>query len=327
MTRTEEHLRDMYADLADRPPDASPVLARVLRGTERRRRRRRIETAVALGVAVVALVVPLAIWPRHTGPDNPSTAPNNRLAIGMDIAPRWLPADFVETERRYSPGGYRVDDNPDPVGPSVVRIFRTATAEITISDGALPVTVTTRPLTVNGQQGVGVGTKIGSAFRLQVPWHSGRLLDVFVRGMPGARAVAIRVAQSVRSAPAVTLDAPLTCTDPLCRPRASIEVHGLPDKWTATVFGQNANVVMAQGGPTIKPGSAVRHLTINGHSAIVWQGGMGGSSAILTVGAGRTVLIYSGSRRPLSLDEVVRVAKSVQLDTMSNYAWLGTRPG
>jgi len=246
----------------------------------------------------------------------------------MDITPTWLPPGVVETERRYDPGGYKVDDNPDPVGPRVIRVFRSATAKVTIVDGALPVTVTTRPVTVDGRNGVGVGTNTGSAFRLQVPWRSGRLLDVAVQGIPSARAATIRIAESVRSEPTVNLDLPLTCTDPLCGPHLGLDVHGTAQNWTATTGGLWVSLDIVHGVITEPDNAAAEHVTVNGRAAMVWQSGMRRSSTlIMPIGGGRQLRINSNSRRPLSREEAVRLARSIQLNAKADYSWLGTRPG
>jgi hypothetical protein len=148
--------------------------------------------------------------------------------------------------------------------------------------------------------------------------------------VPDARAIAIRVAKSIRATPAVSLDIPLTCSDPLCS-RRNVDVGGSVTKWEASVSGPAARASLTYGssGPPSDV-NRVEQLTINGHSAVSWLGGGGpgsGAGVSIDLGGGYRIMINSSSRRPLSRDEAVRVAKSVKLTGKSDYSWLGTRPG
>jgi len=337
MTPTEQLLRETYTDIGERAPDASPVLERVLDGARarRRRRRRHMDIGLALAVAVIAVVVPLAVWPHHTE-SRYTTLPAVPTTPPLDIAPTWLPAGFVETERSYDPGGNKVDGKI--AGPMRNRTFGKGSALIMVTDGALRDSGTWsrgETVVIGGRRGVVTASTSDIAADVQVPWRSGQLLEVSVTGaykvgVPGARAIAIRVAQSVRSKPAVSLDIPLICSDPLCA-RRNLDVGGSARKWQASVGGPEARASLTYGYPGPPSDvNGVEQLTINGHPAVSWSGGgglRGGAGVSIDLGGGYRIMINASSRRPLSRDEAVRVAKSVKLTGKSDYSWLGTRPG
>lgn len=345
MIPTEEMLRETYQQVGGNAPDASPVLARIMNEARTRRRRREIGGAIAAVVAITAVVVPLTVWPRHAGgPAHPKSfvstknsvpthgSANPGTAVSIGFTPTWLPAGFVETERWYDPGGYQTDNGV--AGPSASRIFGTGSGLIMVTDGALRDDNTWQSgetVVVGGQHGAVSANKSDIAADLQVPWHSGRLLDVRVTGahdvgVSDARAIAIRVAQSLRSAPAVSLDVPLTCTDSLCS-RHYVDVSGTPDKWQAAVGGPDATAALTYSPYSPPKGVGIQHLTVNGHPALVWAAGLRHSNTLtVTLGSGRSLQIFSDARRPLSREEAVRVAKSVHLAGHWNYDWLGTRP-
>jgi hypothetical protein len=248
----------------------------------------------------------------------------------IDLALSWLPPGYVETERWTSPGGGLIDGTP--ASRKVARVFGKGRAFIMIIDGADRDGTWTHgdPVTLDGRRGVVTASKDGVAAELQVPWRSGRLLQVTTQQMPEARAIATRIANSIRSAPAVSVDVPLSCSDPLCGAAGRIDVSGSAGKWTATVGGPTATAALTSGARTTPPKGArnVRHLTVNGHSATLWRAGMrSGTVLTLPLGDGRAIRIDSSARRPLQEQEAVRVAGSVRVLGGPDYSWLGTRPG
>lgn len=309
----ETELREAFAEVGAQAPEAGPIFDRIVVGSSARRRKRRIAYVAGVCVAVVAIVIPGSLWLTRSSPTRP-THPGGGLPIA--IAPTWLPGGFVETGRSYDSGGL------------VSRTFGKGSAWISITDGAFRDETWKQggSVVVDGRHGALTSSKTDIAAELQVPWHSGRLLEVQVQQVRGARATALRVAQSVRSAPAVSVGAPLTCTDPLCRSH-SVDIGGVRNKWEATVGGPgaNASLTFGYGGPPSDV-KVIRQLNVNGRSAVLWQAGMQGSGMFIDLGGKRSIMIGLMSRAPLTRAEAIRVAKSVHLNGHPTYRWLGTRP-
>lgn len=310
---TETELRDAFAEVGSQAPDAGPIFDRIVAGSRARRRKRRIGYVAGVCAAVVAIAAPGSLWLLRSSP----TRPVQQSGIAtIPIAPTWLPDRFVETGREYGPNGF------------AGRTFGHGNAWISIVDGA------TRDdswdkgtaVTVDGRRGVLSGSKANIAAELQVPWRSGRLLEIQVEQVHDARSAAIRVARSLRTAPAVTVDAPLTCGDPMCRGH-DIDVGGARTKWEASVVGRqaHASLTYGYGGP---PSDVDRqqNITINGRPAVLWESGMDGAGVYIDLGGHRSIMVASQMRHGLTSDEAIRIAKSVHLARTPDYDWLGTRP-
>ncbi len=217
-------------------------------------------------------------------------------------------------------------------GPQASRTFERGGARFWITDNPLHDTnlwERGEPLTIAGRPGVGRGPRRGRFYYLQLPWDDGHLLGVSVQQAPEARALAIRIAESVRRSPPVSVDIPLQCDDPLCEGPGGIEVRGASDKWSASVGGPLATATLTHGRDHRPPQEArrIRQLRVDGRPAMLWHSGLRQSTTlVIPLGGVRHLVIGSRARRPLPEEEAERIASTVWICGEPDYSWLGRRP-
>ncbi|GAB2855590.1 hypothetical protein [Lentzea nigeriaca] len=205
MNDTEQLVKDALGKLAERTPHPGPTLNALRR---KRKRHRNVFMIAAAGMAAVAVLIFAGVIAsdRYSPPSGNDAAaalmPNNGQSIALRYAPHWLPDGFVENfrgtheqvSRAWVPKGakgYPFDDG----GPAV--IIGTS-AEMPDTNGWDSVTV--RGLKAWARTGAGQSRDATA----HVVWKAQDILNVEVRGVPDARTVALRVAESVRADPKLT---------------------------------------------------------------------------------------------------------------------------
>jgi hypothetical protein len=320
---TETLLREGLDRLAERAPDGHEVrnaLARA-RQTRRRGRPRLALAAVAAAVIAVTAGVPIVL---HAVPSEQITA-----AAGRPVAsftPGWLPDGFTEQYRSSGP-----DITPQVrrwlAGPGRITLSAYSTADPDWSQTALRIAALKDQVVVGGRVGMVTGDT-GTAALLTWMADDRHVLTVAVEAVPGARAVAQEVAESV------------TTDDPV-RVRGEARFGPLPGglrEFSTTVQGDSPGdgSTALDASADTAPRVAALHATVGagspglgGTTPVPVRGGTGSYRAPAGPLEGMVaVQLPSGhwltvsGRQPQ--DELVAVANAVVLDPAPDYSWLGT---
>lgn len=304
MTQIEDEIRELFvAEEARTPP--TPPFSRIQRGLARSRRRR---VGAAAGVAVAAataITVPVALPRAHqsVGPA-PAHKPTVQNPPGMSrvmtLAPGWLPAGLVETERfGQLRGDHIVGDRPTSF---TGRAFAgQGDKEVLVMDAdrsEAPQTGTT-PIRVGKRAGLAWIDKTTKSYQIEVPWRPGHWLDVNTAHFADNNATALRVAGSVVER-RLTLGVPITCSE--CTSLNVFSVTGTPDDAYTLMYGPS--------------------LEINVDNKTSGQG----ATQPLGHGFYGHFTSLPQSKRPLSTAQLIAIAKTARLAEKPDYSYLGKRP-
>lgn len=207
MNDTEQLVKEALGKLAERTPHPGPTLNALRR--KRKRQHGSVFMISIAGVAAVAVLIFAGVIAsdRYTPPTGNDAAaalmPDKGQTVALKYAPHWLPDGFVENFRGTS--------------DQVSRVWVPANAKgYPFNDGGPTVSIRTSPQlpdTSSGWNGVTVrGLKAwvrvaagqSPGLVAHVVWRAQDVLNVEVRGVEDVRAVALRVAESVRADPKLT---------------------------------------------------------------------------------------------------------------------------
>jgi hypothetical protein len=353
VTGFERLIEDALAKQADRAPHPGPVL-NALRSP---RRRRPSSWALAVGASATALVVAVAV---ALPVDAPRTDPGSAVPVSTSQAsrserialrhsPTWLPDGHTERLRSNATGS-----GPDG-GLQRYWLAVPVDAEHVGDQPGVRLDVSEpSPGTPIGGEEIGVGGRPGSvvttASGVLVMWEAenGDRLQVAVRGLADARAVAVRVAESVRL-DATTYAAPLAPgagrssggrgvvvagDDPEHRLHliSSLGDRGNGFPWRATLSSERPG--LGEGGEPV---------TARGHAGVFFaprgqpdeQDPWTPAELLVLLDDGQWLRVtatgYPGAdvaveRTTATRDDLVALAEDVVIDPAADVSWLGSRP-
>ncbi|OXM61521.1 hypothetical protein [Amycolatopsis vastitatis] len=312
---TETLIRESLDRLAARAPDGHAVRDALARAGRQRRPATRLALVAAAVVALVAGVV--AGTQLLTTVDLVPAA--SRPVLGY--SPGWLPDGFTEQYREGGPG----------TAPQVRRWFA-GPAEITLSayspvdpewsQTALKIASLGDQILVRGRVAMVTGDT-GSAALLTWLADETHVLTAHVSGVPDARAVAMRVAESVTAKPVGVRGELRFGPLPAGLAERSAAVRG-----TGPEDGSTELTAAAPGGPPVRAAVGAGSPGVNGAAPIVVRGSHGFFLAPAN-GKDATVAVRLPSGRWLTVSGaqpeavLAAVADSVQLDPSPDYRWLG----
>lgn len=210
MNDTEQLIKEALGKVAERTPHPGPTLNALRR--KRKRPHRNVFLIAATGMAAVAVLIfaGLVASDRYTPPSGNDAAaaliPGNGQSVALKYAPHWLPDGFVENFRGTNDQVSRVwvpaGDKGYPFNDGRPTVVLGTSAE-------LPDTSGWDSATVRGLKAwVRVGSGQSRDETAHVVWKAQDVLNVEVRGVPDVRAVALRVAESVRADAKLTHQSP-----------------------------------------------------------------------------------------------------------------------
>jgi hypothetical protein len=311
---TETLIRESLDRLAARAPDGHAV-----RDALARHRDRRAPVRLALVAAAVVVVVAGVVFGTQAFTTADLAPAAGRPVLGY--SPGWLPGGFTEQYREGGPG-----TAPQVrrwfAGPAEVTLSAYSTADPQWSQTALRIASVRDQVLVHGRVAMLTGDT-GSAALLTWLADDDHVLTALVSGVPDAKAVAQRVADSVTADPVGVHGelrfGPLPAG--LAERSAAVRGTGPGDGSTElTAAAPNQSVVRAAVGAG-SPG-------VNGAAPVTVRGGQGfflapkhGEDAMVAVRlpSGRWLTV-SGPRPEA---ELVAVADGVRLDPAPDYRWLG----
>ncbi|MFF1606892.1 hypothetical protein ACFVYA_03855 [Amycolatopsis sp. NPDC058278] len=315
--QTETLIRDSLDRLAARAPDGHAVRDALARAGRKRRPAARLALAAAAVVVVVVGVV--SGTQLLTRPDVAPAASRPVLGYG----PEWLPDGFTEQYREGGPG-ITPQVRQWLAGPSRITLMAYSTADPEWSQTALKIAAIKDQALVHGR----VSMLTGSGGTAELTWLTDEqhVLVVQILGIPDARAIAQRVADSVTAGPVgvrgelrfgplpaglaerstvVRGSGPgdarteLTAADP-ARPSVAV---------VRAVAGRDAPGVQGAEPATVRGGEGFFVASATGRDAMV----------AVRLPSGRWLTV-SGARPEA---ELIAVANGVQLDPAPDYRWLG----
>jgi len=315
---TETLIRESLDRLAARAPDGRAVHEALARaGRERRPSTRLALVAAAVVVLVVGVVAGTQLLTR-TELEPAASRPV------LAYSPEWLPDGFTEQYREGGPG-IAPQVRQWTAGPSKVTLMAYSTADPEWSQTALKIASIKDQALVHGR----VAMLTGSRGTAELTWLADErhVLVVQVLGIPDARAIAQRVADSVAAEPVgVHGELRFGALPPGLAERSTVvKGSGPGDAGTELTAADPARpsiaVVRAVAG-----GEAPR---LPGAEPVTVRGGEGSFMAPAT-GRDAMVAVRLPSGRWLTVSgtrpeaELVAVANGVQLDPAPDYRWLGT---
>jgi len=322
---TETLLRESLERRAARAPDGHEVRNALARASQRRPRARL--ALIGVTAAVVVIFAGAAIGTQVlTSSEEPAPTPEAAAAgLVLGYTPGWLPDGFTEQYRETGPG----------TTPQIRRWFGDtgevalsaySTADPAWSQTALRIASLPDQTLVHGRVGMVTGAT-GTAALLTWMADDRHVLTAQVTGVPDARAVAQRIAESV-TAKAVAIHGEL---------RFGSLPAGLRPLSTATYGtspGDGGSEVKAYdpARPTVPAvrASVSAHAPTAGAAPVRVRGLDGfflagdGDDAMVTVRlpSGRWLTVAGKQPRDL----LVAVADAVALDPAPDYRWLGRAP-
>ncbi|WP_086851749.1 hypothetical protein [Amycolatopsis kentuckyensis] len=322
MTRSEHEtetlIRDSLDRLAARAPDGHAVRDALARAG----RKQRPSTRLALVAAAVVVVVVGAFAGMQllTRPDLTPAASRPVLGYG----PEWLPDGFTEQYREGGPG----------ITPQV-RQWRAGLAEVTLtaystadpewSQAALKIASIKDQVLVHGR----VGMVTGAGGDAQLTWlaDDSHVLCVAIAGIPDARSVAQRVADSVTAGPVGVRGElrfgplPPGLAEHSAAVRGSGPGTASTELTAADPARPSAPVVRATAGPYPPTPDRAVSVTVRGGEGFFVAPEKGRDAMVFVrLPSGRWLRV-SGARPQA---ELIAVANGVQLDPAPDYRWLGT---
>lgn len=312
---TETLIRESLDRLAARAPDGHAVRDALARAQRRRRPATRLALVAA---AVVALVAGVVVGTQlFTTADQVPAA--GRPVLGY--TPGWLPGGFTEQYREGGPG-----TAPQVrrwfAGPAEITLSAYSTADPEWSQTALRIASLRDQILVHGRVAMVTGDT-GTAALLTWLADDEHVLTARVAGVPDARSVAQRVAESVTAEPVGVRGELRFGRLPAGLAERSTAVRG-----TGPADASTELTAAAPGGPPVRAAVSAGSPGVNGATPITVRGGAGfylaprGGDALVAarLPSGRWLTV-SGARPEV---ELVAVADGVQLDPSPDYRWLGT---
>ncbi|WP_033293447.1 hypothetical protein [Amycolatopsis jejuensis] len=312
---TETLLRDSLERLAERAPSGLEVRRALAR--RRRRRPRLALAAVAAAVIAVAAGVPLVVSAMSGAPAQLTPAAGRPV---LAYTAKWLPDGFTEQYRSAGPG-ITPEVRQWQSGPGRVELAAHSTADPEWAQTALRIAALPDQVVVHGRVGMVTG-ETGTAATLTWMPDDAHVLTAKVDGVPSAREIAQRVADSVTTEPA--------------RIRGEARFGPLPAglrEQATTVRGsspESATTVLDASGP----GGPV-HAMVSGASPPLggsvpvplrglpgaYVPASGPADALVTVRLPEGRWLTVSGRVPR--EQLVAVADGVVLDPAPDYSWLG----
>lgn len=320
MNRTEERLRAALTELDNKTPDLGELTAGIQSGVRRQRRKKQygMLAATMATVVAVAFAVPytLGIARDHDRSERTQTAtsakphPTVKLAKKIDYAPTWLPAGYVEAERVVNQQGATATARVYH-GSARVKIAEWPTADNTSGR-------TTTPL-VQGRKALGF--PIQGGYEIEWQWRAGRWMRVRATGLAKAQSVALRVAQSIRTAAPVAIEAlPVSCDLKLCNGKPIVSVYGTSASWQATIDQGSAEMIYRNAYPTANSPDLAWNTNVRGHQAIQQNGKL-----TVDLGNSQMLIINGPDGASMPKAQLQQIANNVLPATEVNYPWLGKR--
>ncbi len=353
---TDDEIRAALDHVVSRAPDPASIRAGFASRARAHRQRRALLFAGGAMAASGAIGVPAVLgWlepgPRaangQSGPDV-RTPPNLGPAaaepisdaaverVAMRYRPTWLPEGFVETSRTSSVAvdgskyqvreWLRVEDarlSPDQRSDATarIRLVLAPVNRLAIGDW--------RPaVTINGDDG---GLSDADDHVPQVIWRieKGLRLAVYVNGVADGRAVAVRIARSVKPDGVSGVECPLRLNwlpDFLTEyAEQQIKLSAWGPTWRSTrsvLVGDGAAVLLSvEYGPDIAAPPAGIPATVRGRSGLTrdYEGDAGGWAHVALDGVD---LLVTGA---VNYDEIVQVTNKLDVGPRPYRGWIGQR--
>ncbi|WP_103339790.1 hypothetical protein [Amycolatopsis sp. CA-126428] len=322
MTRSEHETETLIRDSLDRLAARAPDAAAVHEALARAGRKRQPASRLALVAAAVVVLVVGAVSGMQllTRPDLAPAA--SRPVLGY--TPEWLPDGFTEQYREGGPGiTPQVRRWFD--GPAAITLLAYSTADPEWSQTALKIASIKDQVLVHGR----VAMLTGSSGTAELTWLAGdrHVLVLEVLGIPDARAIAQRVADSVAAEPVgVRGELRFGALPPGLAERSTVVKGSGPGnagtELTAADPARPAvpllRVIAGPNPPT--PDKAVSATVRGGEGFFVAPATGRDAMVFVRLPSGRWLRV-SGARPEA---ELITVANGVQLDPAPDYRWLGT---
>ncbi|TDP93790.1 hypothetical protein [Labedaea rhizosphaerae] len=338
MTDTEELIVTAMHLQADRRPDGAAVREALARAGSRRHGPRTIGMALA-AAAVVAIAITVPFVLRHARSTTPAAASPNQPVLwqrAMAYEPGWLPADVVEAERSAQATAV-LRQWSMPVGSQ----WPGPTVTITVQQTDEPPRRTddTTVVDVNGKPAYVDSTDTPPGHRTDVTWRPEPHLQVriTVDGGQDHRAIALHVARALRTDGTKPFRA---VVDPGWCPYAnlgaitrgpSVGGHAPEGMASCTTREQEplAEVdIFVDHEPELTSGAAVTARGNQGRYAKSADGARQTLSVPLGDGRYLSVVASGGNHpgvRPLTRDEVIKIADTAVVHDAAYVNWIGTR--
>lgn len=320
---TETLLRESLERRATRAPDGHEVRNALARAAQRRPRARL--ALVGATAAVVTIVAGIAIGAQVlTSPDEPAPTPEAAAAgLVLGYTPGWLPDGFTEQYRETGPG----------TTPQIRRWFGDAgevalsaysTADPEWSQTALRIASLPDQTLVHGRVGMVTGATDTAAL---LTWMADdrHVLTAQVTGVPDARAVAQRIAESV-TAKEVAIHGELSF-GPL-----PAFLRPLSTAISGTSPGDGASEIHAY--DPVRPAVPVLHASVSASAPTIGAAPirvrgldgffLAGDDAMVTVRlpSGRWLTVTGNQPR----ETLIEITDAMRIDPAPDYRWLGRAP-
>jgi hypothetical protein len=322
MTRSEHETETLIRESLDRLAARAPDGHAVRDALADARRRRPVARLTLVAAAVVVLVAGVFV-----GTQVLTSTPDLVPAAGRPVlgyTPGWLPDGFTEQYREGGPG-----ITPQVrrwfAGPAEVTLSAYSTADPEWSRTALRIASIHDQIVVHGRVAMVTGDT-GTAALLTWTADDEHVLTARVGGVPDARAVAQRIAESVEAAPVGVRGelrfGPLPAG--LAERSAAVRGTGPDDGSSELTAAEQARPSV----PAVTAAVGAGSPGVGGAAPVAVRGGQGfysapkpGEAAMVAVRlpSGRWLTV-SGSQPEAVL---VAVADGVQLDPSPDYRWLG----
>ncbi len=321
MTRSEHETETLIRDSLDRLAARAPDGHAVRDALERAGRRRRPSTRLALVAAAVVVVVVGAVSGMQllTRPDLAPAASRPVLGYG----PEWLPDGFTEQYREGGPG-ITPQVRQWTAGFAKVTLTAYSTADPAWSQTALKIASIKDQVLVHGR----VAMLTGSRGTAELTWLADdkHVLVVQILGIPDARAIAQRVADSVAAAPVgVRGELRFGPLPPGLAERSTVvKGSGPGDAGTELTAADPARpsvaVVRAVAGRDAPGVQGAEPVTVRGGEGFFVPPATGREATVVVRLPSERWLTVSGARPEA---ELIAVANGVQPDPAPDYRWLG----
>lgn len=316
---TETLVRDSLERLAERAPDGNDVLNALARARQRRRRPRLALVAAAAAVIAVAAGVPLVVNTVTEAPSQVTPAAGRPV---LAYTPGWLPDGFTEQYRSGGPGN-TAQVRQWQAGASRLELAAHSTADPEWAQTALRISALKDQVVVHGRVAMVTGPTDTIATLTWMP-DDHHVLTAKVEGVPDARTVAERVADSVTVEPVQVRGEARFGPLPAGLREEATTVRGSSSDNATTVLDASGpsgkvRVTIGGGSPALGGSGPVRVRGLPG--AYVPASGPADALVAARLSSGRWLTV-SGR---LPREQLVAVADGIVLDAAPDYTWLGSR--